>query len=135
MTMNVKRVAVLRRLRRGIDDSPYKCRDKEIKGKDTDGVLEKEKERHEKGKGREGRRFFAGSMRRINLISVGVLGKQTKTKSDSGDQVSLVLEGGGSLECIPLVPTLLPSASRFASQASLKILPSTNVASGNVLHL
>ena len=68
-----------------------------------------------------------GSVRRISLISVGVFGKQKKTKSGSGRFVGV---GGGSPACIPPVPPLLPSALSCASQVSLKIPSSTNTASG-----
>ena len=60
-----------------------------------------------------------GSVRRISLISVGVVGKHKKTKSGSGSFVGI--GGGGSPARIPPVPTLLPSAFSCASQVSLKI--------------
>ena len=68
-----------------------------------------------------------GSVRRISLISVGVVGKHKKTKSGSGSFVGV---GGGSPARIPPVPPLLPSALSCASQVSLKIPSSTNTASG-----
>ena len=71
-------------------------RNKESKGKDTDGVLEKGKEDHQKEKGA---RSFMGSVRRISLIFVGV-----------------GLDGGGG-PCIPPVPTSLPPALSCASQS------------------
>lgn len=43
-------------------------RDIENKGKDTDGVLEKEKDDNQKEKGKEGSRSFMGNVRRISLI-------------------------------------------------------------------
>ena len=102
-------------------------RDKENKGKDTDGVLEKEKEDHQKEKGKEGARSFMGSVRRISLISVGVVGRHKKTKSGGGGFVG---GGGGPPACIPPVPTSLPPALCCASQTSLKIPSSTSTASG-----
>ena len=104
-------------------------RDKENKGKDTDSVLEKEKEDHQKDKGKEGTRSFMGSVRRISLISVGVGGRHKKTKSGGGGFVG-VGGGGGPPACIPPVPTSLPPAMRCASQVSLKIPSSTNTAPG-----
>ena len=101
--------------------------DKENKGKDTEGVLEKEKE-DQKEKGKEGTRSFMGSVRRINLISVGVVGRHKKTKSGGGGFIGV--GGGGPPACIPPVPTSLPPASGCASQVSLKIPSSTNAASG-----
>ena len=103
-------------------------RDKENKVKDTDAVLEKEKEGHSKEKGKEGTRSFMGSVRRISLISVGVVGRHKKTKSGGGGFVGV--GGGGSPASIPPVPALLPSALSCASQVSLKIPSSTNTASG-----
>ena len=97
-------------------------RDKENKGKDTDGVLDKEKDDHPKEKGKEGARSFMGSVRRISLISVGVGGRHKKTKSGGGGFVGAA--------CIPPVPTSLPPAMRCTSQVSLKILSSTNTAPG-----
>jgi len=103
-------------------------RNKENKGKDTDGVLEKEKEDHQKEKGKEGARSFIGSVRRISLISVGVVGRHKKTKSGGGGFVG-VGSGGGPPACIPRVPTSLPPALSCASQVSLKYPPSTNTTS------
>ena len=103
-------------------------RDKENKGKDTDGALEKEKEGHQKEKGKEGSRSFMGSVRRISLISVGVVGRHKKTKS-SGGGFAGTGGGGDPPAFIPPVPTLLPALS-CASQVSLKTPTSTNSASG-----
>jgi hypothetical protein len=66
-----------------------------------------------------------GSVRRISLISAGVVGKHRKTKSGGGGCIG-VGGGGGSPVCIPPVPTLLPSALSCASQVLLKIPSSTN---------
>ena len=96
-------------------------RNKESKGKDTDGVLEKEKEDHQKEKGKEGARFFMGSVRRISLIFVGVVGRHKKTKSGGGDFVGIGGGGGGPPACTPPLPTSLSSALSRASQISLKI--------------
>jgi hypothetical protein len=87
-------------------------------------MTENEKEDHQKEKGKEGTRSFMGSVRRISLISVGVVGRHKKTKSGGGGLV------GGPPACIPPVPTSLPPALSCASQVSLKIPPSTNMASG-----
>ena len=102
-------------------------RDKENKDKDTDGV-EKGKEDHLKGKGKEGARSFMGSVRRISLISVGVVGRHKKTKSGGG---GLVGGGGNPPAYIPPVPTSLPPALSCASQVSLKI-PSSATTSNSV---
>ena len=104
-------------------------RDKENKGKDTNGVLEKE-DGHQREKGKEGTRSFMGGVRRISLISAGVVGRHKKTKSGGGSFVGVGGSGGGSPAYIPPVPTLLPSALSCASQVSLKIPSSTNTASG-----
>ena len=90
-------------------------------------ITEKEKEDRQKEKGKEGSRSFMGSVRRISLISVGVVGRHKKTKSGGG---GLVGGGSGPPACIPPVPTSLPPALSCASQVSLKIPPSTNTASG-----
>ena len=83
----------------------------------SDGVLEKEKEDHQKEKGKEGARSFMGSVRRIRL-------------SGGGDFVGV--GGGGPPACIPPLPTSLPPLS-CASQVSLKIpssMATPNTASG-----
>ena len=106
-------------------------RDKESKSKDTDGVLENGKEDHQKEKGKEGARSFMGSVRRISLISVGVVGRHKKTKSGGGGLVGV--GGGGGPASIPPLPTSLPPALSCGSQVSLKIPSSTttsNKASG-----
>ena len=93
--------------------------DKESKGKDTNGVLEKEKEGHQRETAKESARSFIGSVRRISLISVGVVGRHKKMKS-----------GGGSPACISPMPTSLPPALDCASQVSLKFSSSTSMAFG-----
>ena len=64
------------------------------------------------------------AVRRISLISVGVVGRHKKTKNGGG---GLVGGGGGPPVCIPPVPTSLPPALSCVShwQVSLKILSST----------
>ena len=80
-------------------------------------------EGHQKEKGLEGTRSFMGSVRRISLISVGVVGRHKKTKSGGG--FVGVRGGGGSPARIPPVPAL-----SCASQVSLKIPSSMNMESG-----
>ena len=75
---------------------------------------------------KKGTRSFRGSVRRKSLISVGVVGKQKKTKSGSGGFIGVGSGGGGSPVCIPPVPTALCCAS----QVSLMVPFSRNVASG-----
>ena len=115
-----------KRNRRQSSSRLLKDRDKENKGKDTDGVLEREKENHKKENGKEGARSFMGSLHRISLISVGVVGRHKKTKSDDGGLAG----DGGPPACIPPVLTLLPPALSCASHVSLKIPSFTNTASG-----
>jgi hypothetical protein len=92
-------------------------RDKENKGNDTGGMLEKEKEDCQKEKGKEGAHSFMGGVRRISLISVGVVGRHKKTKSSGGGFVGV--EGGGGLPaCIPPVLTSLPRVVRVTSHTS-----------------
>ena len=92
---------------------------------------EKETEGHPspKAKGKEGTRSFMGSVCRISLISVGVVGRHKKTKSGGGGFIG-VGGGGGTPVSIPPVPTSLPPTLSCASQVSLKIPSSTNMASG-----
>lgn len=105
-------------------------RDKENKEKETDCVLESEKEAehedHLKGKGKEGARSFMSGVRRISLVSVGVVGRHKKTKSGASGFVDV---NDGSSAHIPPVPTSLPPALSSASQVSLRILSSTRAAS------
>ena len=105
-------------------------RDKENKEKETDGVVESEKEveheDHLKGKGKEGARSFMGGVRRISLVSASVVGRHKKTKSGASGFVDV---NGGSTAHIPPVPTSLPPALSSASQVSLRILSSTRAAS------
>ena len=81
-------------------------------------MLEKEKEDHQKEKGKEGARSFMGSVHRIRL-------------SGGGDFVGVGV--GGPPACIPPLPTSLPPSLSCASQVSLKIpssMATPNTASG-----
>ena len=74
------------------------------------GMLEKGKENeHEDHPKEKGARSFMGNIRRISLVSVGVVGRHRKTRS--------VGSGVSPARVLPL-PTSLPSASSFASQVS-----------------
>ena len=79
-----------------------------------EAVVEKEKEDSPKAK--EGSRSFMGSVRRISLVSVGVVGRHKKSKSGVG---------GGSPAHIPPVPTSLPPALSCPSQVSLRVPTTT----------
>jgi hypothetical protein len=108
-------------------------RDKEKKDTDVDGRLEKENDNeqdHPKEIGKEGTRSFMGSVRRISLVSVGVVGRHKKTKSGAGG----FSFGGDSLAPIPPVPTSLPPALSCASQVSLRIPSSTAAATNTNSH-
>ena len=100
--------------------------------RDTDGAREKDKEKEKenedyhqrhlpKEKENEGSRSFMGSVRRISLVSVGVVGRHKKTKSGGG-----FVGGGGSPSCIPPLPPSLPLILASASQVSLRIPSSTS---------
>jgi hypothetical protein len=71
-----------------------------------------EKEKEDSPKGKQGSRSFMGSVRRISLVSVGVVGRHKKSKSGVG---------GDSLAHIPPVPTSLPPDLSCPSQVSLRI--------------
>ena len=107
------------------------------KDKDKGGGRGKDKEKEGEGrpegneKEKEGTRSFMGSVRRISLVSAGVVGRHKKTKSGG-----FVSGRVGSPAPIPPMPTALPSVLTCASQVSLRVpsATSTTTNSGSDQH-